>query len=161
MNTETFLAQNQIFTTEEARNALGIEEKRSTLDNLLAYHLQRGHIIRIRKGLYYTIPRGFDSKNHPIDPYLIAGKMAPDSILAYHTSLGFHGKLHSLRSNFIYITQRKVKPPFVFRDTTFKGIAIPKETLANPDLGVEIVDYQGCKIRVTTLERTLAILGIY
>ena len=153
MNMETFLANNQIFTIEEARAALEMG-KSSTLDNLLAYHLRQGHILRIRKGLYYTIPRGADAKTHPIDPYLIAGKMAPDSTLAYYTSLGFHGKLHSLRTDFIYITQRKVKPPFVFRDTTFKGIAIPKGTLANPDFGVEIVDYQGCKIRVTTLERT-------
>ena len=98
MDMETFLVQNHVFTIEEARNALEIEKNRSTLNNLLAYHLQKGHIIRIRKGLYYTIPRGADAKTYPTDPYLIAGKIAPDSILAYHTSLGFHGKLHSLRT---------------------------------------------------------------
>ncbi len=78
MDMETFLAQNQTFTIEEARKALGIEKTRSTLDNLLAYHLGRGHIIRIRKSLYNTIPRGADAKTHPIHPYLIARKMAPD-----------------------------------------------------------------------------------
>ncbi|MCX6991381.1 MAG: type IV toxin-antitoxin system AbiEi family antitoxin domain-containing protein [Chlamydiae bacterium] len=154
MDLETFLAQNLVFTIQEARNALGIEKNSSSLANLLAYHLRKGHIIRISKGLYYTIPRGGDPKTYPTDPYLIAGKMAPDSILAYHTSLGFHGKLHSLRTDFIYITQKKVKPSFIFRDTSFKGIAIPKKTLVNPSFGVEIVEYQGCKIRVTTLERT-------
>lgn len=41
-----------------------------------------------------------------------------------------------------------------FLNEAFKGIAVPKETLANPDFGVEIIDYQGGKIRVTTLERT-------
>ena len=153
MNVETFLANNQVFTIEEMRSALAMGEN-STLNNLLAYHLRRGHIIRIRKGLYYTIPKGTDANTYPADPYLIAGKMAPDSTLAYYTSLGFHGKLHSVRNDFIYITQRKIKPPFIFRDMTFKGIAVPKETLANPNFGVEIVDYQGCKIRVTTLERT-------
>jgi len=150
---ETFLAYNQIFTIEEARIALGMEKSSSTLDNLLAYHLRQGHIIRIRKGLYYTIPRGADAKTHPVDPYLIASKMTTDATLGYHTSLGFHGKLHSLRNDFIYITQRKLKPPFVFRNTFFKGISIPKGTLANSDFGIEIVEYLGCKIRVTTLER--------
>lgn len=154
MNMETFLAHNQIFTTEEVRTALEMAKASSTLDNLLAYHLRQGHIIRIRKGLYYTISKGADAKTHPIDPYLIASKMTPDATLAYHTSLGFHGKLHSLRTDFIYVTQRKLKPPFVFRDTAFKGISIPKRTLVSPDFGIEIVDYQGCKIRVTTLERT-------
>jgi len=151
---ETFLAHNQIFTTEEVRTALEMAKASSTLDNLLAYHLRQGHIIRIRKGLYYTISKGADAKTHPIDPYLIASKMTPDATLAYHTSLGFHGKLHSLRTDFIYVTQRKLKPPFVFRDTAFKGISIPKRILVSPDFGIEIVDYQGCKIRVTTLERT-------
>jgi predicted transcriptional regulator of viral defense system len=154
MNMETFLAHNQIFTTEEVRTALEMAKASSTLDNLLAYHLRQGHIIRIRKGLYYTISKGADAKTHPIDPYLIASKMTPDATLAYHTSLGFHGKLHSLRTDFIYVTQRKLKPPFVFRDTAFKGISIPKRILVSPDFGIEIVDYQGCKIRVTTLERT-------
>ena len=127
MNMETFLAQNQIFTIEEARNALGIENNRSTLDNLLAYHLQQGHIIRIRKGLYYTIPRGADAKNHPADPYLIAGKMAPDSTLAYYTSLGFHGKLHSLRADFIYTTQRKVNLPLSFVTPHLKELLFLKK----------------------------------
>ncbi len=151
---ETFLTNNQIFTIEEARTALGMEKSSSTLDNLLAYHLRRGHIVRIRKSLYYTIPKGSDAKIHHIDPYLIASKMTPDSILAYHTSLGFHGKLHSVRTDFIYLTQRKLKPPFIFRNSVFKGISIPKGALGNPDFGVEIIVYQGCKIRVTTLERT-------
>lgn len=154
MTIETFLTHNQIFTTEEMRIALGKEKNSSTLDNLLAYHLRQGHIIRIRRGLYYTIPRGADAKIHPIDPYLIASKMTTDATLAYHTSLGFHGKLYSLRTDFIYVTHKKLKPLFVFRNNVFKGVSIPKGTLPNPDFGIEFIDYQGCKIRVTTLERT-------
>lgn len=80
--------------------------------------------------------------------------MTPDSTLAYHTSLGFHGKLHSLRTDFVYVTRRKLKPSFIFRNSAFKGISIPKRALNNPGFGIEIVDYQGCKIRITTLERT-------
>ncbi len=154
MNAETFLAQNQVFTIEEIRIALEMGQASSTLHNLLAYHLQRGHIVRIRKGLYYTIPRGADPKTYPIDPYLIASKMTPDAVLAYHTALGFHGKLHSLRNNFVYITQRKLKPPFTFQNLLFKGISLPKGTSHDVHFGIEIVDYQGCKIRVTNLERT-------
>ncbi|KAF3362482.1 hypothetical protein PHSC3_000955 [Chlamydiales bacterium STE3] len=80
--------------------------------------------------------------------------MTADTILAYHTSLVFHGKVHSLQTDFIYITQRKLKPAFVFPNNTFKGISTPKGTLTNQDFGIEIVEYLGCKIRVTTLERT-------
>lgn len=152
MNMEQFLSNNKIFTTDEARIALEMKKNNSTLYNLLGYHLRQGRIIRVRQGLYYTIPKGSDPKTYPIDPYLIAGKIVPDAVLAYHTSLSFHGKLHSMRNNLIYVTYRKAKPLFVFRNTIFKCIAITKG--ANPNLGIEIVDYQGCKIRVTTLERT-------
>jgi putative AbiEi antitoxin of type IV toxin-antitoxin system len=118
MDALTFLFNNQIFTIEEFRSALGMNKRNNTLKNLLNYHVRKGHIIRIRKGLYYTIPKGADPKTHPIDPYLIAGKMTPDAILAYQTALGFHGKLHSLRNDFIYVTQTKLKPSFVFRGNT-------------------------------------------
>ena len=155
MDVETFLAHNQIFTIEEARISLEMSKNStSTLNNLLSYHLKKNHITRIRKGLYYTIPRGFDAKTYPIDPYLITSKMTPDATLAYHTSLGFHGKLYSLRSNFIYITQKKLQPPFTFQDSLFKGVAAPKNTITHPDFGIKIINYQGCNIRVTTLERT-------
>lgn len=154
MNMEVFLSQNQIFTIDAVRVALGVKRDNSTLDNLLGYHLSRGHIIRIRRGLYYTIPKGADPKTYPIDPYLIASKMTPDSTLAYHTSLGFHGKLHFLRTDFIYVTHTKLKPPFIFKKNVFRGVSVPKGVLTNPDIGVEIIEYQGSKIRVTTLERT-------
>jgi predicted transcriptional regulator of viral defense system len=156
MNTDIFLAQNQIFTVEEIRVALEMYKRNnSTLHNLLAYHLKKGHIIRIRKGLYYTIPKGFDEKHYPVDPYLLGSKLTPDATLAYYTALAFHGKLHSLRNDFIYITRHKLKPPFIFREMTFKGVSSPyKETLTNVDFGIDTVAYQGSKIRVTTLERT-------
>lgn len=154
MDVETFLANNQIFTTEQFRGSLGIKKNSSSLYNLLSYHLQRGRIVQIRKGVYYTIPRGADPNTYPIDPYLIVSKMTPDSTLAYHTALGFYGKLHSLRTDFVYLTQKKLKPPFIFRGATFKGISVPKAVLTNPDFGIEAIDYQGCKIRITTLERT-------
>ena len=156
MDMETYLANNQIFTINELRDALDFKKKNSSLNNLLAYHLQQGHIFRIRKGLYYTIRKGeADASTFPMDPYLIAGKLVPDAVLAYQTSLGFHGKLHSMRMDFIYLTQSKIKPLFAFQSALYKGITMPKATLSNPYLGVDLVEYQKCKIRVTTLERSL------
>ena len=59
-----------------------------------------------------------------------------------------------MRNDFVYITQRKLKTPFVFQDLLFRGISFPKGTSLNSNFGIETVDHQGCKIRVTTLERT-------
>ena len=152
MRTEIFLSQYQIFTIEEARIALKKNSQSSTLQNLLAYHIQKGNIIRIRKGLYYTIPKGNDPKTYPVDPYLIASKLTSDAVLAYHTSLGFHGKLHSLRNDFVYITQKKTSY-FTFRHLSFKGISTQKRMFAT-DVGIEMTEHQGCPLRLTNLERT-------
>ena len=49
-----------------------------------------------------TIPFGGDTDTHPIDPFLVAAKMAEDADLAYHTVLEFHGKAYSLYSRLVY-----------------------------------------------------------
>ncbi len=53
-------AQHVVFTFEEIFNALSKNRQvnSSTLHNLLAYHRQRGHIVPIRWGLYYSVPKG-------------------------------------------------------------------------------------------------------
>ncbi|MDN3507234.1 MAG: hypothetical protein P0S96_08415 [Simkaniaceae bacterium] len=153
---EIFFAQNQIFTLRELESSILPQElNKNTLKNLLDYHLKKGHVIRIRKGLYYTIPKGSSLEEYPVDPYLIASKMAPDAILSYHTALSFHGHLHSVRNDFVFMTQHVVKPPFKYRGNTFKGVSPPKKVAAiDPSFEVELVDYLGIKLRVTSLERT-------
>jgi len=156
MNFETFLALNQIFTIEEVRKALDLKATTSTLNNLLAYHLKRGHILRIRKGLYYTIPRGSKAETCPVDSYLIAAKMADDAVLAHHTALDYYGKLHSMRNDRLYLTSHKIGKSFTFRNVTYKGVSIPKElaTSSDSEFGIQPIDRMGINIRITTLERT-------
>ena len=95
MKLDSFFAQNMVFTFEEIQTALSQHRpvNSSTLYNLLAYHLQRGHIIRIRRGLYYSVPPGVESSSCPVDPFLIASKIANDAVLGYRTALDIFGKL--------------------------------------------------------------------
>lgn len=153
----TFITQNHIFTIDEIKKYYGITEKTRTLKNLLAYHLKCGHLIRIRRGLYYTVPKGIDPENYPVDPYLVASKLAQDSILAYHTALAYFGGLYSVRNDFVFLTQTKVKTPFTFRGVVFHASSVPLNlvTTKSFDFGVQSTDHLGHKILVTSLERTL------
>ena len=98
-----FFAQHAVFTTEELDSFL-IGRKSYNLNtrkSLLAYYCKKGRIINIRRGLYATIPYGADSLSYPVDPYLLAAKMAEDAILAYNTALQFHGKAYSFNNRLL------------------------------------------------------------
>jgi len=129
----------------------------STLHNSLAYHQKQGHILHIRRGLYYSIHRGISSNNYPVDPFLVTSKMAEDAVLAYRTALDLHGKLHTVQSEFVYLTKKRVMAPFFFRDIKYQAVSIPSSLKVsnNETFGVQSVDRLGQKVLVTSLERTL------
>jgi predicted transcriptional regulator of viral defense system len=160
MKLETFFAQHPVFTFEEVFNALSKNQQvnPSTLYNSLAYHRARGHITRIRRGLYYSIPQGIeDSTAYPVDPFLVASKIAPDAVLGYRTALAIFGKLHTLSNEFIYLSAKLEKSPYVFQNVKYRKVSIPTSLKKKNQerFGVTSVDRLGQEVFVTSLERTL------
>ncbi len=146
MKVSEFLSSHALFTKAEFVRALG--ESR-TRDVQLDYYRKRGRLLRIRRGLYASVPGD-------VDPFLIAAKLAPDAVLAYHTALAFHGRAQSHRTSLTSLTSRAVRP-FGFRGMRFVGVRPPR-ALATPaarNAGVESADRQGVALRVTGLERTM------
>jgi predicted transcriptional regulator of viral defense system len=129
----------------------------STLQNSLAYHRQQGHIIHIRRGLYYSVPQGMDSTTYPVDPFLVASKIAPDAVLGYRTALAIFGKLHTLSNEFIYLSTKLEKGPYTFQDVRYRKVSIPTplKKKNKERFGVTSVDRLGQEVFVTSLERTL------
>lgn len=74
---------------------------------------------------YVALPRGADPKKYPVDPFLLAGRMTPDAVLAYHTALEFHGKAYSVHKQFVFLTGQAPRP-FTFRGHRFRPIPPPK-----------------------------------
>ncbi|MES2345416.1 MAG: type IV toxin-antitoxin system AbiEi family antitoxin domain-containing protein [Chlamydiota bacterium] len=161
MKLDAFFAQHQIFTVNELSAWLSEEAacgvNHSTLHNSLAYHQKQGHILRIRRGLYYSIAKGVIASTYPVDPFLITSKMAEDAVLGYRTALDLYGKLHTTSNKFIYLSKKRVMASFVFRDIEYQAVSIPmalKEN-NNEQFGIQSMDRLGQSILVTTLERTL------
>ena len=118
---ETFFALNQIFTVEEAKLYLAeVQGRQGSVANLLHYYHKQGRIFPIRRGLYDVVPPGTEIATCPVDPYLVATKMAKDAVLGYHTALALHGYPHTTWSLFHYFT-KNAKKPFILQQLHISG----------------------------------------
>lgn len=180
MRHEPFFMKHAVFTGEEfarhleksgripgqTQGIVGIETAPPGFDNavgkgrrkesLLAYHLKAGRIVRVRRDLYATVPKGESSAQFLVDPYLIASKLAEGAVLSHHTALDLHGRAYSLTGRFTYLA-RKPTRPLAFQSNSFLGTKFPKVLMdTGKELeGTKALDRQGQSVRVTTLERTL------
>src|SRR3990167_715888 len=120
MKLDDFFSLHKAFTFKEFELNLSSDKdspaQSSTLYNLVTYHQNQGHILRIRRGLYYSIPKGTDPTHCSVDPFLVASKMAEDAVIAYGSALDLHGKLHTVQSRVVYLTKKRVMTSFDFQD---------------------------------------------
>ncbi|MCU7817032.1 MAG: transcriptional regulator [Candidatus Thiodiazotropha sp. (ex Rostrolucina anterorostrata)] len=158
MKVQDFFNENPVFRHEAFAAFLETtgSHRTKTREALLAYHVKEVHLLWLRRGLYAVVSRGFDPEDYPVDPYLLAGHLANDAVLAHHSALQFHGKAYSLHHRFTYLT-RNARRPFVFRGQEFVAISFSKVLLAQQAelFGVTTQRHAGGEVRVTSLERTL------
>ena len=153
-----FLAQHAVFTVEEVARYLSDRGSSNPLTrrSLLNYHRKRGRILRVRRGLYATVPWGRDPASIVVDPYLVAAKLTGDAVLAYHSALEFHGRAHSVHWTLVYLSAVK-SLPLVFQSHTYRCAPVPPPLAARRAelLGVTRQNRSGVELRVTNHERTL------
>jgi len=152
------MAQHPIFRIETFETFLEADRPRSdkTRDALLAYHIEAGHLLRITRGLYASVPPGFTPATMPIDAYLLATYLASDAVIGYHGALQFHGKSASIHHQVQYLTL-SVRRPFRFRENEFTPVKVPRPVRGKKrsTFGIEEFRHAGGAVRVTTLERTM------
>ena len=157
-STFDFFARHPVFTVDEFAARLGSRHSRNhrSQESLLAHHVRSGRLRRLRRGLYAAVPFGIESESYQPDPFLVAGKLADDAVLAYHTALEFHGKAHSVHEEFMFLTHRAVRKARV-GSGTYRSVPFQKALLraGNELVGVVKADRLGVEVRVTGLERTM------
>lgn len=158
MKLQGFLNRHAVFTHDEFVTAVKGENSHNpnTQKALLAYYKNSGRILPLRRGLYAVVPPESTAKTLFPDPYLVAGKMAEDAVLAYHTALDFHGQGHSVYHQFVCCTESVIRL-LEFRKERYCGVPFPKALLEKKKQFVEVERHNrgGVEIRVTSLERTL------
>ncbi len=157
MRSEVFFDIHPVFTLDEfhaARAETGV--KLSTSKNLLAKHVASGRLVRVRRGLYATVPRGVSPEEATVDSYILAGHLARDAVVAYHSALQFFGKTYSVWSRFHYLTRGRRRPTVV-QGAEFIPVQDPAPLRILEDRGGGIVErpHAGGHVRVTTLERAM------
>lgn len=147
-----FFALHPVFT-RTAFGAVRDNASARTEQNLLAYYLREGRLVRVRRGLYAVVPRGVDAASFAPDPYLVATQLAPDAAVALHAALQYRGRTYAVWNRFHVATRAKVTA-FSFRGSRFLPVRPPARTsTAAP--GVVEERHAGGTVRVTSFERTL------
>jgi len=112
-----FFASHPVFSRDEfvhflkQRGAPSVE----TANFHLKRYLAAGRIGRIKRGVYFSAGPGETADRAPLDFLLVASRLAPDAVLAYHTALEAHGYAQSLFERLYFLTTSKTKP------VTFRG----------------------------------------
>ncbi|GJM07215.1 MAG: hypothetical protein DHS20C10_09490 [marine bacterium B5-7] len=157
MNIERFFYEHPVFRLDEfaaAKSTAGSLSGQS-VQSSLQYYLKKGKIMRIRRELYAVMPPNKLATKHVVDPYLIAAKVVPDSILALHTAVSLYGLEYSVFNTFTYYSRHKTKA-FHFQGCSFRPIVMPSVFEPEKEKGflAQEINRQGVNIKVTTLEQT-------
>ena len=153
-----FFALHPVFSREEFARFLASRGAASTqtADSHLTRYLAAGRIGRVKRGVYFVSGPGETAQKTSLDYLLIASRLAPDAVLAYHTALEAHGHAQSLFENLFFLTETKVKP-LTFRGRRLVPV-VPPAALRRKKKSFVLcteVERRGLHCRVTTLERTL------
>ncbi len=152
-----FFAGHPVFTRDEFATALGDGRRpvSGTVDSHLGAYLRAGRIGRVKRGVFIAAQPGEQVATTPVDFLLVASRLAPDAVLAYHTALEAHGYAQSVFERLFFLTQHKVKP-VTFRGRAFVPVAPPqvlqRKRLSNKST-VEL-ERRGLTFRATSVERT-------
>ena len=152
-----FFYENPVFRLEElvAWKASHGSSKAASVQNLIQYYLNSGRLCRIRRKLYAVVPPNISKENLTVDPYILAGKVTHDSVLAYHTALELYGVAYSSFGQSYYLSKQKIKQ-FEFNSHFFKPVRWlgSLRKLADDDYEIDSINRQGVNLRITSLPRT-------
>ena len=158
MKHAAFFREHPVFTGEELDTYLSAtgEVGSRAKESLLTYHRKAGHLVSIRRGLYGVIPPGADPETYPINPFLVAVKLAADAVVSHHTALEIYGHAYSVREQITYSASHPVAR-FSFRSHVFRGVRFSHALCSAGKEGFDVktVDQSGMEVPVTSLERTL------
>jgi predicted transcriptional regulator of viral defense system len=158
MKPADYLATHAVFRLEDFASWYerdGRHQRGSTLA-VLKQHVSAGNLLRVRRGIYAQVLRGVPPDRAVVDAYVLTTHLAPDSVVAYHAALQYHGKAHSVSRRYPFLTRTYVKP-LAFRGNEFVPVQVAPALRSLPQWGGGIVENvrDGAPVRVTTLERTL------
>jgi len=153
VSSHEFFQTHPVFTHEEYAESRGGGSPR-TVDSLLRKHVQSGRIVRVRRGLYVSVPLGGAAET--VDPYLVATKTVEDASVSHHAALQFHGRTYSIWNQVTFLTRSHTRG-FRFGPVEYAPVRPPASVADLTDMGggIEILPSGGGHVRVCTCERAM------
>lgn len=159
LSPKQFLAQAPVFSRQDLREVLSKRNGsvgESTINSHLYSWEKAGYITQVKRGLYARCEK--NGKVSPkVDPFVVASKAAPDSVLSHHSALELHGLAQSVFfSTLTFLTLSSVKP-FSFEGIDYKPVR-PRPKVLNKKQHARWVEYVlrgDTEVPVTSIERTL------
>jgi len=140
--------EQRVFDFEDVNRRYKGKNTVGSLRIMLHNGKTNGYIGSIKRGLYYIIPQDFSKENYVVDKYLIASKVSPTGILAYHSALELHGAAQSFFNRVFILSDQRITN-FNFQKTFFIGIR------GDSSFGRTTVLREGISVHVADKERAL------
>lgn len=155
-NSSRFFASRPVFTGADFAASFPARSSKAK-QSLLDYHVGAGSIIRIRRSLFAAVPTGIDPQKFQVNPFLIAAKLADDSVISHHSALAYFGLAQSIRQTVLFTTKNKDIEEFDFQGNKYRSVLTKKALVVykEENMLVSTVDCQGLQIKVTANERSL------
>ncbi|MDY7092523.1 MAG: hypothetical protein SX243_06055 [Acidobacteriota bacterium] len=154
--TTRFFRSHPVFNLNEAQRGLGLQGEKATTLERLKYHLGRGRIRSVARGVYATVPAGVDVEGFHADPFLVAAAARPDAVFSHHAALELLGAARSAWREVTVYTKRR-RPPLDLRSARIRFLDHPKALVeaGQEELGLRRMSREDRVLRVTGPERTL------
>jgi predicted transcriptional regulator of viral defense system len=153
---QDFFSRNPVFSLDQAARELAPAGKRSRVRELLRYHLDRGTLKLLARGLYAVIPAGIAPERFQPNAFRVAAVERPESVFCHHSALELLGAAHSAWHDCTVYSARRRKDLHL-GDTRIRFLQVP-EAMKSEDaqlLGTRKVEYRGKMLVCTGPERTL------
>jgi len=154
LNSAGFFQAQPVFSL--AQFSKSAELRRATALERIKYHLARGRLKALERGLYAFVPAGVVPETFQPDRYLAAHAARPDSVFSYHAALELLGSAHS-DWNVCSVFTRRRRPNLKLNRVEIRFLRHPAslERKGLERLGIRKVERLGTLLRVTGPERTL------
>ncbi len=105
------IGKNRFFGIDDARKVLGHKQNDPTRQ-FLERLIEKGWILRIKRGLYAALPLAAGSRTNPqAHEFLIAMHLVSPAAIAYWTALNHHGMTEQLPRTVFVATNHRVRYP--------------------------------------------------
>jgi predicted transcriptional regulator of viral defense system len=161
MDPHDFFATHAVFSTQEFIEATvggGSVKSSSVAHRLLTYHTQEGRIVRVKRGLYASVPPGRSPDGFEPDRFLLGSRSCPGAVISHHSALEMHGVAYSLYPSEVQLTLLYlVRDNFRWRGVLYRTtkVPLPLSETGQEAWGVREMDVRGVGVPVTGIERTL------